>query len=216
MQDIQIPPEQRPVTVTEPPRRKRRFGRRMAVLAAVFALGWIGGSRGNELLELVRTSTWVQQSGMAFLLDGLTTVVHQGEATAPAAGSNGANAVEVVERAAKDLTAGIDQLRASSEDGVRNLGTAVERLHASVEGIQRNVLAKLEQVQGRVERVERQMTTAAPAAPAATQSLQDQSARPAARRPSQAVAGSVPAGNRTPPPRPPRATNAASEPSAAR
>jgi hypothetical protein len=236
MQDIQVTPEERPVIVSEGAGksrpRKRRFRKALLVLT-VFGLGWVGGSRSSELIELVRTSTWVQESGIAAQLDRLagatqgwtgaaeepssaakasTSAAREGETAMRTAGTHEPGATELVARAAKDLNAGIDQVRASSENRARTLDGAVERLQGSVEGIQRDVAARLDQLQGRVDRIERHVAAAGTGA--ATHSIPGPTMRPPARPSTQPVARTVPAAEVRTPPKPPRVTRSNAEPAA--
>jgi hypothetical protein len=104
------------------------------------------------------------------------------------------NVAEVIEQVARGSFVKMDQVHASLEAAIREVGRGVERLDGSVERgrqDQRDLLAKLDQLQARLERVEHHFASTSSTRQAAP-SEQPAAAKPAATSTPAAVAPPAP------------------------
>ena len=159
------------------PRRARALrvaGKTVAVLA-LLGIGWGVGLKTHEFANTAQVSTWPDDAwaALASNLDAMRKQMVAGiEGLASGSGLQNAidqseaprNTAEVIEQVARGSFVKMDQVRASLETEIREVGSSIGRLHSTAERNrhdQREVLAKLDQLNTRLERVEQNFASTA-------------------------------------------------------
>jgi outer membrane murein-binding lipoprotein Lpp len=193
------------------PRRARAL-RAATTIVGVVALLSIGlgvGLKANEFVNAAQVSAWSQDAWGAMVsnldstrkqmvasIEGLTS----GSGSQETPNEAPRNVADVIEQVARGSFVKMDQVRASLEAAIREVGRGVERLDGSVERSrqdQRDLLAKLDQLQARLERVEHHFASTSSTRQAPPE--QAAAAKPAAALPQQPSAAPAAAPPTTPP-----------------
>jgi hypothetical protein len=184
--------------------RARRAAITIVAILAVLGLGFGLSLKPHEFANAAQVSAWSQDAWGALVshldatrkqmvasIEGLASGSGSQESVGP--NETPKNIGEVIEQVARGSFVKMDQVRASLETAIREVGRGVERLDGAVERSrqdQRDLLAKLDQLHARLERVEHQLasTSSTPAA-----------AKPVAAPPPSAAPAAAPAQPATPP-----------------
>jgi hypothetical protein len=160
---------------TDVPRRARARRAAITIVAilAVLGLGFGLSLKPHEFANTAQVSAWSQDAWGALVssldatrkqmvasIEGLASGSGSQESVGP--NETPRNVAEVIEQVARGSFVKMDQVRASLEAAIREVGRGVERLDGAVERSrqdQRDLLAKLDQLHARLERVEHQVAS---------------------------------------------------------
>jgi hypothetical protein len=152
------------LATSDTPRRARRLLVATTVVAILAGL-WSLDLKPQEFVDVPRATAWVQDTAGALVsnidaqrqriaagIQGLVSTSPSQETISPDAAPK--NIAEVIETVARGLYVKIDQVRASSDRSIGELGAGVDRLSRSMERNQRDLMAKLDKLQERLDRIE--------------------------------------------------------------